>query len=136
MKIVLDTNVLVSGLLSAYGAPAEIVRMAASGVLELCYDSRILTEYREVLLRPRFAFAPGHVAALLRQIEAGGHLVAPSPLPHRLPDPDDEPFLEVAAASGARFLVTGNLRHYPAGKRQGVKVVAPAQFIEIYRQEN
>ncbi len=56
MKIVLDTNVLVSGLLTPYGAAAEIVRLIASGVLSVCYDTRILLEYQEVLARPKFQF--------------------------------------------------------------------------------
>lgn len=44
MKVVLDTNVVVSGLLSPFGPPGEIVRMTADGFLELCYDARILSE--------------------------------------------------------------------------------------------
>lgn len=61
MKVALDTNVVVSGLLSPFGAPGEIVRMVASGALELCYDARILCEYRNVLLRPKFSFDQIHV---------------------------------------------------------------------------
>ncbi len=46
MRIVLDTNVVVSGLLNAFGPSAQIVRLVAAGNLDLCYDARILTEYR------------------------------------------------------------------------------------------
>jgi putative PIN family toxin of toxin-antitoxin system len=131
VKIVLDTNVLVSGLLSPFGMPAEIVRMVSIGALDLCYDVRILTEYRQVLLRSKFSFAQHHVEALLDQIEAGGHLVGAHPLPDALPDPDDEVFLAVALAGQALCLVTGNLRHYPLKSRQGMRVVSPAQFLEL-----
>ena len=48
MKVVLDTNVLVSGLLNPYGPPGRIVQLAAAGELQLCLDARILAEYREV----------------------------------------------------------------------------------------
>lgn len=135
MKVVLDTNVVVSGLLSPFGAPGEIVRMVASGALEICYDARILSEYRDVLLRPKFAFDQVHVDYLLDQIIACGYVVGSKPLVERLADPDDESFLEVTLAGEARCLVTGNLKHFPAKKRQGVMVISPAGFIDVYRKE-
>lgn len=135
MKIVLDTNVLVSGLLQALGPSGQIVRLVASGELALCHDPRIMAEYREVLLRERFRFDPARVEALMEQIRAGGIPVAARPLAVRLPDPDDEPFLEVALAGGIRCLVTGNLKHYPTEARQGIEVLAPRAFIESYRFE-
>ena len=133
MKIVLDTNVLVSGLLSPFGPPAEIVRLVASGRIVLCHDARILAEYSDVLLRPKFRFDREAVGALLAEIQLDGEPVAAFPLRHPLPDRADEPFLEVALASGAEALVTGNLRHFPARLRQGVAVVAPAAFLEGLR---
>ena len=66
----------------------------------------------------------------MAQIRAGGELVAAKPLPLRLSDPDDEPFLEVAAAAMAEFLVTGNLKHFPRDRRQGVRVVLPREFLD------
>ena len=133
MKVVLDTNVVVSGLISPFGAPGEIVRMVASGALELCYDARVLSEYRSVLLRQEFSLEEAHVEDLLNQIEACGHVTTGKPLAKRLPDSDDEPFLEVALGGEAHFLVTGNLRHYPAKERRGMRVVSPAEFLEICR---
>ncbi|MBW8875882.1 MAG: putative toxin-antitoxin system toxin component, PIN family [Acidobacteria bacterium] len=135
MKMVLDTNVLVSGLLQPFGPSGQIVRLVASGDLVLCHDSRILAEYREVLLREKFRFDPERVNALLEEIRAGGIAVAARPLAIRLPDSDDEPFLEVALAGGVRCLVTGNLKHYPAEARHGVEVLSPRLFIELYRVE-
>lgn len=130
MRIVVDTNVLVSGLLSPFGPPGTIVRLIAAGRLSLCYDARILAEYAEVLRRPRFPLAEENVSALLLQVEAGGELVSSLPLPVQLPDSHDEPFLEVAAAAFADFLVTGNVRHFPPGARQGVRVVSPREFVD------
>jgi len=133
MKIVLDTNVLVSGLLFPYGVPGEIVRMVASATLELCHDARILGEYREVLLRPKFSFRAPEVENFLSQIENCGFLVSAVPLRAPLPDPYDEPFLEAAIAGKARCLVTGNTKHYPVRKRQDILVLSPAKFLEFYR---
>jgi uncharacterized protein len=134
MRIVLDTNVLVSGLLTPYGPSGQIVRMAAAGEIPLCFDARILVEYRDVLLRPRFGFRVEHVDALLEQFRTAGMSAASQPLACQLPDRDDEPFLEVAVASAVDYLVTGNLRHFPARLRSGIAVVSPAEFVEAYRR--
>ncbi|MGA2065724.1 MAG: putative toxin-antitoxin system toxin component, PIN family [Thermoguttaceae bacterium] len=132
MRIVLDTNVLVSGLLNPYGPPGQIVRMVASGGIALCFDACILGEYREVLLRPKFPFRAEQIDVLLEQIRAVGELVSPSEgCPQRLPDPADEPFLAAAIAGGAAYLVTGNPKHYPAGCRGGVALVSPARFLDL-----
>lgn len=133
MKIVLDTNVLVSGLLSPFNAPGEIVRMTSAGLLHLCYDARILTEYKNVLLRSKFGFDPGHVEDLLDQIKMGGYSVTAEPLKKALPDISDEAFLEVAVTGKASCLVTGNLKHYPVSDRQGAKIISPADFLIFYR---
>lgn len=130
----MDTNVLVSGLLSPFNAPGEIVRMTSAGMLEVCYDARIFSEYREVLLRAEFSFGEDSVEALLELIRAAGQSVVGRPLRKRLPDPSDEVFLEVAIAGNVERLVTGNLKHFPADRREGVKVVSPAEFLEFYRK--
>jgi putative PIN family toxin of toxin-antitoxin system len=133
LRIVLDTNVLVAGLLSPFGPPGEIVRMVSSGAVTLCVDARILSEYEEVLARPRFAFDADAIAALLDYIEVSGETIASRPLMARLPDPDDEPFLEVAIAGAVDCLVTGNLVHFPPNALGDAVVVAPATFMERYR---
>lgn len=129
MKIVLDTNVLVSGLLSPYSASAQIINLITSGTITLCYDSRILIEYKDVLARPKFQFDPRRVDHLLAFIEMTGEITAPSPLNTGLPDPDDAVFLETALAAGAAFLITGNVKHFPEKKRQNVRVVTPQEFL-------
>lgn len=133
MRIVLDTDVLVSGLLSPFGPPGEIVRMVSSGAVRLCVDARLIVEYDEVLHRPRFSFDPDAVAALIDFIESSSDTAASSPLAVRLPDADDEPFVEVAVACGADVLVTGNLMHFPNDLCANVPVVSPAQFIDMVR---
>lgn len=133
MKVVLDTNVVVSGFLNPHGAPGSLVGFAASGALVLCYDARILAEYREVLLRPKFRLELSAVDDFLAQIEADGEPVTCAPLPHHLPDRSDEPFLEAALAGRAAFLVTGNRQHFPARLCLGMEVLPPAAFLEVFR---
>jgi putative PIN family toxin of toxin-antitoxin system len=134
MKIVLDTNVLVAGLLSPFGPCGKIVRMVSSGELRLFFDARILSEYRDVLGRLKFRFDPDKVITLLDHIEHYGHPVASAPLTHPLPDPDDEPFLEVAISGQAACLITGNLVHFPARLQQGIEVFSPKEFLVFYRK--
>jgi len=134
MNIVLDTNVLVAGLLSPFGPCGQIVRMVSSGDLKLSFDARILAEYEEVLGRPKFQFEKDKVAAFLDHIEHRGFMTASSPLSRSLPDIDDDPFLEVAIAAQASCIVTGNQIHFPSELCQGIKVFAPADFLAFYRQ--
>ena len=129
MKIVLDTNVLVAGLLSPFGPYAEIVRMLSSGGLKLYFDARILSEYSEVLRRPKFRFQMDKITALLDPIERHGHIMASSPLSRLLPDPDDQPFLEVTVAGQAVVcLVTGNHAHYPPNSARESRCFLQASF--------
>lgn len=129
MRIVLDTNVLVSGLLSPAGTPGRIVDLVSSLRVTLIFDDRILAEYREVLARPKLRIGPGEAAAVLDLIEKAGLLVPAPPLPLQLPDPDDLPFVEVAEAGGAAALVTGNTRHFtPLSGTITVPIVTPAEF--------
>lgn len=134
MNIVLDTNVLVAGLLSPFGPCGQIVRMVSSCELVLSFDARILAEYEEVLDRPKFKFDKDKIAALLDHIEHRGVMAASSPLSRSLPDIDDDAFLEVAIAAQAVCIVTGNQVHFPAELCQGVKILSPADFLSFYKQ--
>lgn len=132
MKIVLDTNVLVSGLLSPFSSPADILRLVLSNQIQLCVDARILTEYREVLHRTKFQFDKGRVEILMDYIHKIAVLVNSIPLSNTMSDPDDIPFLEVAVSGGVEYLVTGNIRHFPA-KYGNVQIITPAELIDRYR---
>ena len=132
MRIVLDTNVLVAGLLSAHAAPARVLQSILAGEVSVCYDSRIVAEYRQVLARPKFAFDQELTEDVIDWIEVSGELLIPPPLSVSLPDPDDVMFLEVAVAANVDCLVTGNLRHFPQRRRHGVSVLKPMQFVEWY----
>ena len=131
MRIVLDTNVLVSALLNVHGAPAQVLDLVRQGFLTLCNDGRIEGEYEEVLRLSDYPFDPEDVAMLMRFLRESSELTAARPLSLRLPDPDDEPFLEVAVYGRVDALATGNLRHFPKGRRVGVRVVTPAELVAL-----
>ncbi|MEZ4551685.1 MAG: putative toxin-antitoxin system toxin component, PIN family [Desulfobacterales bacterium] len=132
----MDTNVLVSGLLTPFGSSGEILRMVFSGELLLCLDARILAEYKDVLHRPKFKFNRDHISVLLDFIKQYGQFISSSPLQNRLPDPDDEPFLEVAITGRVVSLVTGNRIHYPSSPFEGINIFSPSQFVQFYRDQD
>ena len=133
MKVVVDTNVIVSGFLGGIRAPAEVLTLILSREIVIVYDERIFLEYREVLSRTKFKFRKSSIAAFLDVIQKTGSLSQAYSQPFDLPDSDDNMFLETAAATHVDCVITGNLKHFPFEKRQGVKVVSPAEFILMYR---
>lgn len=134
MVIVLDTNVLVSGLISSHGPPAIILDRILSKEICIAYDTRILSEYEEVLSRPKFSIKFEEMDAILEDLESSGIEVFPPPLPQTLPDPSDQKFLEVALASEAQALITGNLKDFPPKLRHGVLVQNPRSFMDTLRK--
>jgi putative PIN family toxin of toxin-antitoxin system len=129
MRVVLDTNVIVSAFLSPFGTPARVVRLISRGIVPV-FDVRILVEYQDVLARPRFGFSPDAVAVLLQELRTSGELVIAHPLDIDLPDPDDVAFLEVAVTARADALVTGNAKHFILIRgHHDVKVISPAEMI-------
>jgi uncharacterized protein len=137
MIVVVDTNVLVSGLLSAHSAPARVLDLLVTGDLQAAYDDRFAAECRQVLARPRFGFHPEAVAHLLDYLFVAGLPLVARPLPAALPNLADQPFGEVAIEAAAP-LITGNRgcthpQHFPAEVCTGIEVLAPAAFIERWR---
>lgn len=132
MRVVLDTNVLVSSLLSQ-GPPAQILEQITSGQLTLLIDDRILFEYREVLKRPKFHFEEVKVDELIAFLDRFGEYVSALLHPHLIPDPGDIPFLEVALTGKAEVLITGNKRDYGPPPR-GLKILTPSEFLDYYRK--
>ncbi len=131
-QIVLDTNVLVSGLLSAANPPGRILDQLRNGQIQLVVDDRIFAEYGNVLRRPKFErfirpeereWILDHIFNHSERIVAKFHFT-------NLPDPFDAPFLEVAATAKVP-LITGNLKHFPKNKRRKVEVLSPAEYLRL-----
>ena len=128
MKVVLDTNVVVSAFLSPGGKPAAIVELVFRGDLQPCFNTAILAEYEHVLYRSKFALKiPARsVARFFEVLHAIGLYVIAAPSAVELPDETDRWFYDVAKASGA-FVITGNKRHYP----DEPFILSPAEFLDM-----
>jgi putative PIN family toxin of toxin-antitoxin system len=133
----LDTNVLVSGLLSPDGPPGRLVDAVLARELRLALDDRIEKEYRTLVARPKFRFEASDLARVLGILSYQQHFTVTSSAGLVAAEPADTKFLEVASATAAKVLVTGNLKHYPRTGRGKVRVMTPAEaIVELQRSSD
>ena len=131
MLVVIDTNLLVSGLINPDGPPARVVDLLLANVIQAAFDDRVLAEYDEVLTRKPFSFNRKHVQSLLDHVRLNGTQVSAPPLPAgEYPDRTDLRFAEVALAVGAGVLVTGHPAHFTFLPSFGIAVFSPQEFLE------
>ena len=132
---VIDTNVLVSALLSSKedSATVQVLGKVFQGSIIPVYSNVIAKEYREVLSRKKFGFSGDTIEYLLSAIEKYGLLVDPAPSGITLPDRKDLPFYEVVLEKrdDGAYLVTGNIRHFP----EKPFVVTPRELLDILAQK-
>ena len=136
MRVLLDTNVVVSGLLTRGGHPSRIVDLWVERRFTVVVCPAILEEYLTVLLRPRFR-AIGSAAERLALINklvglSNTLLVHPGPSLHIdavQNDQADNRLLECALAAEARFLVTGDRDLLTLDGFKGVTICSPAYFL-------
>lgn len=126
IKVVIDTNILVSALLSPAGSPAKVFDHVLNGNVVMCYDSRIIAEYKEVLMRPKFYFDKKAVRQVINFIVHSGISIVPLPILDSFEDEDDKKFYEIAKTTTA-YLVTGNAKHFP--NESGI--MGPHEFLSI-----
>ncbi len=130
IRVVIDTNVLISALLQPQGLPAQVLLMSVPGrAARLCVSGEVYAEYEEVIRRPRFKRSESEIADTLRAIREIGIWVKPSHKVRACIDPDDDVFLECAQAARAHYIVTGNVKDFPA-KWADTLIVTPHQFLD------
>jgi len=131
MRIVLDTNVLISVLLNPHSSSATILRQILIGSVLLLADDRILLEYEEVVIRPKFNFNKEHALVICEFLRNQCIKIFPFPIAIHLPDKYDAPFIETAISGNADFIITGNKKHFPAKSCKGIKIVNPTEFLKF-----
>jgi putative PIN family toxin of toxin-antitoxin system len=129
-KAVLDTNVVVSGLRNPEGNAADVLKLAESRTFRCYVSKEILNEYEEVLTRQSLRLEREQIRKFVRMLRRTAIVVTPSKRIEATSDPDDNVFLECATEARADYVVTGNLRHFPA-RFHDIRVVSPRQFLSI-----
>lgn len=130
LRIVLDTNIIVSAVLKADGLQRTVLLLSLTKPARLYVTSAILSEYRDVLSRAELHIRRGAQQQFHQLIQTRAHLVFPSRQLHIASDPDDDMFLECADAAEADYLVTGNQRHFPKFWKK-TKIITSREFITI-----
>ena len=113
LRVVLDTNVVVSAHLNSRGYERFALDAALARRVSLCVSAELLAEYADVLYRAKLRIEGSRAKTSLALIQDIAVLVQPSQRLSVAPDPDDNRVLECAAEAGADYLVTGNRRHFP-----------------------
>lgn len=132
MKVVLDTNVLVSAVFFS-GTPARVLEAWSSGRFVLLATAEIASEYQRVLARLQGRYPTVEVEPLLTIILRECSLVEPIAVPNSAcDDPGDVKFLACALAGRARCIVSGDRALLRASGFGGVEVLAPATFVRRY----
>lgn len=129
-KVVIDTNVLVSALLSSNedSATVRILAMVFAGLVIPVLTDDIFREYGEVLRRRKFNFPEDSVSELLEEIKKRSILANPAVSDLELPDDKDRPFLDALLSEDDAILVTGNLKHFP----QHEQIMTARSFIAMH----
>lgn len=127
---VIDTNVIVSAMLKWNSVPGNILELAIDGPITPVLNEKILEEYREVLLRPKFHFTDRIVSRVIEAIKRRAIFADEERIDIELPDPKDRVFYEVVMEqrkSSDAYLVTGNIKHFPVEPY----VVTPKEMMDI-----
>ena len=129
IRVVLDTNVLVSALLSDAGNESRLVHAARRGAFLVYVTTAVLAEYMEVTGRAKFGFATWRLEPLRTFLNTRTLQVVAEQIGPGSPDPSDTKFIACAMAANADFLVTGNRRHFPAERYGSAAVVNARELL-------
>jgi len=130
LRLVIDTNVLVSAAIKPDGLQRTVVLLALAKPARWYVSDAILSEYTTVLARPELKIRRSLRQQLVQLIKNHTHIVAPSRLPFITTDPADNIFVECADAARADYLITGNQRHFPKFWKS-TKIISAREFLNI-----
>lgn len=135
MRIVIDTNVLLSALLW-HGTPHTLFKQVRSGTVELVLSQTLLEEFSEVITRQKFAAIIQRTTRtperILHELQALAEMVVAPPLPQPVcRDPDDDAVLACALAAQADLIVSGDADLLVLEQFQGIRIVTAAQAVTI-----
>jgi putative PIN family toxin of toxin-antitoxin system len=130
LRLVIDTNVVVSAALKPEGMQRTVVLLAMTKPARWYVSDAIVAEYAAVLARPELKIRKGLRLQLRQLIENHTRVVTPSRLTQVTSDPADNMFVECADAARADYLITGNQRHFPTFWKN-TKIITSSEFLSI-----
>lgn len=136
-KIIIDTNVLVSGLIQRNYPHFIIYHYVIENLVRVCISSVLFEEYVEVLNRPKFIRYPDFISkaeGVLAQIETRDSQFYPTQRLDILKDNPDNRLLELAHVSKADFIITGNTNDFTMDQFEGTKIVSPKDYWDFHRE--
>jgi len=130
-NIVIDCNVFISAFIGSEICYKVIDK--AFSHYQVCYSDATLQELLEVLKRPKFQnfLKTNRVETTLEFLHSFGTRYKPKPCYLKLPDPDDIIYLDLALATKAKYIITGNKKHFPGKTCADIKVLSPGEFLKI-----
>jgi len=128
IKVVLDTNILVSSLISPKGHPFEIVMLIRANKLLPYYNAEIMNEYNRVLRYPRLQITSWEIGVIVNLILRKGVAMEAERSTMEMPDESDRKFYDLHKAAGA-ILITGNIKHFPKED----SIMKPADFLSCLK---
>lgn len=134
MRLILDTNVIVSALIQRNYPFFIVDRVLADDTLQLCLSEQLLAEYVEVLNREKFSkFSDFHFRSqtLLADLETRAMKFSPTIRLNIISDPADNRLLELAETCQADYLVTGNTNDFTIAEHKETRIVSPNEFFEL-----
>jgi putative PIN family toxin of toxin-antitoxin system len=131
-KVVIDTNVFVSGL-SFKGKPREVLDLIWRGDIEACISSFILKEL-EKTLKKDFSWDRDQIKHTIEKIKAKTILIQPKNKVSVIKENDDDNrILECAIEGKVQYLISGDRKHLlPLKEYQGIKILSPAEFLKLF----
>jgi putative PIN family toxin of toxin-antitoxin system len=130
LRLVIDTNVVVSAALKPEGLQRTVVLLAMAKPARWYVSDPIVSEYTMVLARPELKIRRSMRQQLLQLIKNHTRVVTPSRVAQVTSDPDDNIFVECADAARADYLVTGNQRHFPKFWKN-TKIISSREFLSV-----
>jgi putative PIN family toxin of toxin-antitoxin system len=130
LRLVLDTNVVVSAALKPEGLQRTVLLLAMTKPARWYVSQEIVSEYAAVLARPELKIRRGLRRQLLQLIMNHAHVVMPARVPLVTSDPHDNIFVACADAARADYLVAGNLRHFPRFWKN-TKIISENEFLSV-----
>jgi putative PIN family toxin of toxin-antitoxin system len=132
VRIVLDTNVLYAGLYSSQGASFRVLRLMEEGKLKTVLSTTLLFEYESVLKRKQVVLdlSDHEIEKILDYLcMRSEHQRIHFLWRPRLPDPKDDHLLELAVASGTKFIVTHNTKDFAGTGEFGIRSITPKELL-------